>query len=129
MATQARRSGAGWIRFASAMLMLVGAFNVIDGIAAVSDSHYLADNVMFSNLHAWGWFFVIWGVVQIFAALAILSGQTWGILLGVASAFFNLIAQLSWAHVYPVWALSAMVLDVLVIYGLLVYGWGSVDDV
>jgi hypothetical protein len=37
-------------------------------------------------------------------------------------AFFNAIAQLSWAGTYPVWAISAMVLDALVIYGLVVYG-------
>ena len=38
------------------------------------------------------------------------------------AAFFNVIAQLSWARVYPVWAVSAMVVDVLVIYALIVYG-------
>jgi hypothetical protein len=41
---------------------------------------------------------------------------------GVVSAFGNAIAQLSWARVYPVWAISALVLDVLVIYALVVYG-------
>ena len=47
---------------------------------------------------------------------------------GITTAFFNLIAQFSWAHAYPVWALSAMVADVLVIYGLLVHGFGQDAD-
>jgi hypothetical protein len=112
----------GWIPFAGIMLMLVGFFNIIDGIAAISDSKYLVNQLLFANLHAWGWFFLIWGVIQVFAGFAVLGGATWGAILGVATAFFNIIAQLSWARAYPVWALSAIVLDVLVIYALVVYG-------
>jgi hypothetical protein len=112
----------GWIAFAGIMLVLVGTFNVIDGIAAIANSSYLANQLLFANLHAWGWFFLIWGIIQIFAGFAILAGSTWGAIVGVATAFLNAIAQLSWAHTYPVWAVSAIVLDVLVIYALIVYG-------
>jgi hypothetical protein len=114
--------GAGWVTFAGIMLILVGAFNVIDGIAAISDSKYLVNQLLFSNLHAWGWFFLIFGIIQILAGFAIFGGATWGAILGIVTAFFNIIAQLSWAHAYPVWAISAMVVDALVIYGLVVYG-------
>ena len=114
--------GAGWVTFAGIMLILVGAFNVIDGIAAISDSKYLVNQLLFSNLHAWGWFFLIWGIIQILAGFAIFGGATWGAILGIVTAFFNIIAQLSWAHAYPVWAISAMVIDALVIYALVVYG-------
>jgi len=114
--------GAGWVTFAGIMLILVGAFNVIDGIAAISDSKYLVNQVLFSNLHAWGWFFLIWGIIQILAGFAIFGGATWGAILGIVTAFFNIIAQLSWAHTYPVWAIAAMVVDALVIYALVVYG-------
>jgi hypothetical protein len=115
-------SGSGWLAFAGAMLMLVGVFNVIDGIAAISGSDYLVDQLLFANLDAWGWFFLIWGAVQICAGFAIYTGSTWAAIVGVVSAFGNAIAQLSWARVYPVWAICAVVLDVLVIYGLVVYG-------
>jgi multidrug transporter EmrE-like cation transporter len=43
-------------------------------------------------------------------------------------AFANAIAQLSWARAYPVWAVCAMVIDALVIYGLIVYG-GRRDEI
>jgi hypothetical protein len=109
------------------MLLLAGAFNLIDGIAAIRDSKYLINDVLFSNLHAWGWFFLFWGALQIVAALAVFSGALWGAIVAVGAAFINMIAQLSWAHVYPVWAISAMVVDALVIYGLIVYGMGRED--
>ena len=116
------QSGTGWIAFAGTMLVLVGVFNIIDGIAAISNSDYLVNQLLFSNLDAWGWFFLIWGSVQICAGFAVYSGAGWGAIVGVVSAFGNAIAQLSWARVYPVWAIAAIVLDVLIIYALMVYG-------
>jgi hypothetical protein len=117
-----RIEGTGWIAFAGIMLTLVGTFNVIDGIAALANSKYLVNHLLFANLHAWGWFFLIWGAIQIITGIAVLGGAGWAAIVGVAVAFFNAIAQLSWAGTYPVWAISAMVLDALVIYGLVVYG-------
>ena len=111
-----------WLDFAALLLFLVGAFNIIDGLAAINNSKYVVNQVLFSNLHAWGWFFLIWGIIQIIAAFAVYRGASWGIAAAVVTAFFNAIAQLAWAQTYPVWALSAMVLDALVIYGLVVYG-------
>jgi hypothetical protein len=103
--------GSGWVGFAGIMLTLVGFFNIIDGIAAIADSKYLVNQLLFSNLHAWGWFFLIFGVVQVCAGFGVMAG-----------AGFNAIAQLSWARAYPVWAIVAVVADVLVIYALVVYG-------
>jgi len=66
--------------------------------------------------------FLIWGALQLCAGFAIYSGAGWAAIVGVVSAFGNAIAQLSWARAYPVWAIAAIVLDVLIIYGLVVYG-------
>ena len=115
-------SGTGWTAFAGTMLVLVGFFNVIDGIAAIANSDYLVNQLLFANLDAWGWFFLICGVIQIFAGFAVYTGASWGASVGVISAFANAIAQLSWARSYPVWAICAVVLDVLIIYALVVYG-------
>ena len=114
--------GTGWIAFAGTMLVLVGFFNVIDGIAAIGNSKYLANELLFANMDAWGWFFLIWGVAQIVTGFAIYSGAAWAALVGVIAAFTNAIAQLAWARTYPVWAIAAVVLDVLVVYALVVYG-------
>jgi hypothetical protein len=114
--------GYGWITFSGVMLILVGSFNIIEGIAAIANSDYLVNQLLFANLDAWGWFFLIWGIIQVIAGFAVFGGSGWAVFVGVVTAFFNLIAQLSWARAYPVWAVCAMVVDVLVIYGLIVYG-------
>ena len=118
----AAQVGSGWIGFAGIMLILVGFFNIIDGISAIANSDYLVNQLLFANLDAWGWFFLIWGILQVFAGFAIMNGSTWGAIVGVVTAFVNAIAQLSWARTYPVWAIAAIVLDVLIIYALVVYG-------
>jgi hypothetical protein len=115
--------GSGWIGFAGVMLLLVGTFNIIDGIAAIANSDYIVNQLLFANLDAWGWFFLIWGIIQVFAGLAIWRGATWGVIAGIVTAFFNAIAQLSWMQAYPVWSICILVLDILVLYGLVAYGF------
>ena len=120
--SKVRVEGSGWLGFAGTMLVIVGFFNIIDGITAIAGNDYLVNQLLFANLKAWGWFFLIWGIIQILAGLAIYSGAAWGAFVGIVAAAFNLIAQLAWSHTNSIWAISAMVLDVLIIYGLVVYG-------
>ena len=114
--------GFGWVTFAAVMLGMVGVFNVIDGIVAVTKDDYVLDDLLFGDLTAWGWFFIIWGAIQIAASLALFSGATWAAAVGIAAAFLNAIAQLGWLRHYPIWSVIIIAVDVLVIYGLAVYG-------
>jgi hypothetical protein len=113
-----------WLDLAGILLFLVGFFNIIDGISAVSDAKVMSDHVLFANLHAWGWFFLIVGIVQILAGWAVMKGANWAALVGIGTAGINALAQLSAAHTFTVWALTIVALDVLVIYGLVRYGGG-----
>src|SRR6185312_5368936 len=79
-----------WYDFACVLLFLVGTFNIIDGISAISDSKYLTNSVIFGNLHAWGWFFLIWGIVQIIAAFGAYRGASWALVLAIVTAFFKI---------------------------------------
>jgi hypothetical protein len=111
-----------WLDIAGILLFLVGFFNIIDGIAAISDSKYLSPHVLFANLHAWGWFFLVVGIVQILAGWAVMKGAGWAAIVGIVTAFVNAISQFSSAHTFHVWAITIVVTDVLVIYGLTRYG-------
>jgi hypothetical protein len=117
-------SGDGWVLFAGTMLLMVGTLNVIDGIAAISDSTFFTANAKYvlSNLNTWGWIILILGAVQILAAFGIWAktpGVRW---FGVAVAALNGIAQLLFIPAYPFWSLALFTLDILVIYGLIAHG-------
>jgi uncharacterized membrane protein len=66
------------IVFAVALLVTVGFFNLIDGIAAIANSHIFIANAHYvvGDLRVWGWVVLILGTLQIIAAIAVLAGST-----------------------------------------------------
>jgi len=115
---------AGWVLFAGVMLALLGTLNVIDGIAAVSNSTFFVGDAKFilADLNTWGWILIVTGFVQACTAIGVwmrVSGVRW---IGVTIAALNAIAQMFFISAYPFWALSVFALDILVIYGLVVHG-------
>jgi hypothetical protein len=119
--------GGAWVSFAALMVMLSGAFTIILGISAISGADQLVNNLLFANLEAWGWVFVVWGAVEILAGLAIMRGATWGILAGILFAFVGCVMHLTFATAHPIFSLTIVAVDVLVIYGLTVYGFEHRD--
>jgi hypothetical protein len=112
------------VPFGAVMLMLVGAFNVLDGIVALTKPEYFSEDLLVLNLTAWGWFFALFGGVQFLVGLAVLRGSAVALWPGVVLAAANALAQLANVRHFPVWSISIMVLDVLVIYGFTVRGMG-----
>ena len=116
--------GEGWVLFAGVMLLMVGVLNVIDGIAAISNSTFFTENAkfVFSGLNTWGWIVLVLGAAQVLAAFGVWAktpGVRW---FGVAVAMCNAIAQLLFIPAYPFWSLALFTVDILVIYGLIAYG-------
>ena len=114
----------GWVTFAGVMLIILATLNVIDGIAAVSNSTFFTENAKFviSGLNTWGWILIFCGVGQGLVAWGVLAqarGVRW---IGVAIASANAILQLLFMPAYPFWSLCLFTLDILVIYGLIVHG-------
>jgi hypothetical protein len=121
--------GTGWMLFAAAMLSIVAALNLIDGVAAVSNSNFFVGNAefVFSGLKTWGWILIVIAVLQGFVVAGILlewRGFRWA---GVAIAGLNGIAQLMFMPAYPLWSLALFAVDILVIYALVAHGAVSRD--
>jgi hypothetical protein len=116
--------GQGWVTFAGVMIVIAGVLNTIYGIAAIDKATFFTQNAkyVFADLKTFGWFVLILGVAQIFAALAIWNGTGWGRWFGVACAAVNMILQMLWIPSAPFLALTILVLDILVVYALVVYG-------
>jgi hypothetical protein len=117
-------SGIGWVMFAAVLLGLAGLWNFIEGIAAISNAHVYVGNAdyVFSDLKTWGWIVLVLGVLQGFAAFALLTGSEIARWFGIAVAGVNAIGQLMFIPAYPVWGLAMFSVDMLIIYGLAVYG-------
>ncbi|HEY2565584.1 MAG TPA: hypothetical protein VGI44_17880 [Acidimicrobiales bacterium] len=107
---------------AGVLIMLAGIFNVIDGAVAIYDSHFFRSHLVFGDLHAWGWTMLILGIIAFLVGVAILAGQTWAAYTGIVLAMLNAIGQLLNLPAYPVWSIIIIGIDVLIIYGLTLYG-------
>jgi hypothetical protein len=122
--TYREQQGEGWVLFAGVMLATLGTLNLIDGIAAVSNSTFFVGDAKFilGDLNTWGWVLIVAAVVQLAAAVGVwmrVTGVRW---IGVAIAAVNLIVQMFFISAYPLWSTMLIVLDVLVIYGLVAHG-------
>ena len=114
----------GLVTFAGVMIMIAAVLNTLYGIAAIDKASFFVNDAkyVFADLATFGWFVLVLGVVQFFAALAIWRGTSWGRWFGVACASVNMILQMLWIPAAPVLALTILALDIVVIYGLLAYG-------
>jgi hypothetical protein len=116
--------GYGLVLFASVLLVIVGCFNLIYGIAAIANSHVFTANAhyVFGNLRAWGWITLIIGVLQLLAAAGVVAGNQWARWFGVAVLGLNAIDQMFFIPAYPFWSLMIIAVDVVALYGLCAYG-------
>jgi hypothetical protein len=81
-----------------------------------------------NDLKTWGWIVLIIGAVMILAGFLIFSGHMFGRIVGVAVAFLNAIVQLAYIDHNTFWSFTAIVIDVLIIYGLVAHGGRIQDD-
>jgi hypothetical protein len=116
--------GYGLLFFASILLMMVGFFNLIYGIAAIVNSHVFVANAhyVFASLRAWGWITLILAILQLAAAVGILAGNQWARWFAVVVVGLNAIDQMLSIPGYPFWSLLILAVDVVALYALCVYG-------
>jgi hypothetical protein len=113
----------GWLAFAGTLFILIGAFNAIEGLVAIfKDEVFVVgeDGLVVTDFTAWGWFFLILGVVQVLVGFGILAGRGWARGVGIVLAMLSAMIHIAYLVAFPIWGLITIGLCVVVIYGLLV---------
>ncbi len=117
--------GAGRVTFAATLLLIAGTLNIIYGLGALGDARvFVGDQrFIFTNLSTLGWVLILLGVIQLSGGFSLISGNTYGRVIGLVGAGLGAIgALLSVGGAYPWWSLAIFALCVYVIHGILVYG-------
>jgi hypothetical protein len=106
------------------MLVLLAILNAIYGIAAIGNSTFFANDTKYilSDLNTWGWVTLGLAALQLGAALSIWKGNKFGQWFGIGTAGLSAIGALMSIPAYPLWSLAVFAVDILIIYGLAVYG-------
>jgi hypothetical protein len=116
----------GWVVFAGIMIILLGAFQAIEGLVAIFDQGYYLVRpeglVISVDYTAWGWGHLILGLAAIATGFGLLAGNTAARVVGVVVAVISAILNLAFLAAYPVWSTIIITIDVVVIYAIVVHG-------
>jgi hypothetical protein len=112
----------GWITFAGIMMILLGVFQIIEGLVALfSPTYYLVGEeglVLSLSFTSWGWTHLLLGVLILAAGFGVMAGQVWARVLGIVLAGLSAIANLVFIAAYPMWSIIVIAVDVAVIFAL-----------
>ena len=115
----------GFAAFAGAIMLLVGIFQGLAGLAAIFENEFFAvgPNYFYEiDVTAWGWIHLIIGVILVFAGISIYSGAVWARSIGVFLAILSAVANFFFIPYYPVWSVLIIALNIAIIWALVVYG-------
>ena len=116
----------GWALFAVVTLLLVGGFQIINGLIAFfrSGTYQVGRSGLAVNVDytAWGWVHVILGGLAIIAAMGLLRGAMWARILGIGLCVISAIVYMAFIRAFPALAVVVIAIDILVIYALIVHG-------
>ena len=112
---------AGGIGFAATILLLVGVFQSVVGLAAIIEGDFfvIGREYAFSlDVTTWGWVHLCLGVLLLITGMALLGQQTWAAVTAIFLASLSAIANFFFIPYYPLWAIIVIALCVWVIWAL-----------
>jgi hypothetical protein len=107
--------------FAGVLAGIMGTMNLIYGILLLINDEFLVlanEGLFYVDATAWGWLMLIFGAVQIAAAIGILTARTWARLVGIAWASLVAVGHMFFLPGHPFWSILIIALSVLIIYAL-----------
>jgi hypothetical protein len=112
---------AGFMMFASIVMIITGLFDMITGIAGIAENAYYVvspEYVYRFDVTVWGWTHVSFGLLLIGAGYCLLTGRAWARGLAVVLAAFNAVENFMFMPYSTAWSLLAIALDVVVIWAI-----------
>jgi uncharacterized membrane protein (DUF2068 family) len=113
----------GWIGFAAIVMLILGGIDFFQGLIALFEDEYFVvtqAGFLIVDVTAWGWVMLIWGVLLVLAGLGLLAAQEWARWFTIVVVSLNFFAQLGFLgnSQYPLWALTALALNLVVLFAL-----------
>lgn len=111
----------GWVTFAAIVVVLAGMFNLLSGIAAITESDAVKalNEVLYGiNIEAWGWFWVVIGVAQLITAFLLFARSPVGATLAILGATLSASFTIFLIFVAPLWAITVVALNVGIIWAI-----------
>ena len=123
----------GWIGFAGVLMVIIGGIDFFEGmIAAIRGSYYAVtpNQVIVFDTTTWGWLTLIWGIILVLVGFGLLAGASWARWVAIVGVSFNFFTQLGFtgSSQYPLWSLTGLILNIIVLYALIVHWDAAKSD-
>jgi hypothetical protein len=119
------QADSGWamsgVAFAATMMLMIGAFHVIAGLAAILDDDFLAVVRGYAfdlDVTTWGWIHLVVGLALVVAGFGLFSRAVWAGVVALILVVLSAIDNFFFIPYAPFWALLLIALDVWVIWAL-----------
>ena len=116
----------GWIVFAGTMMAILGVFHMFEGFIALFRHAYISFPTSGLTIQVsytqWGWLQIVAGALVFLAGLGLFTGRMWARTLGVILVAVSALVNFAWATAFPVWSLTLLTIDVLVLYAIIAHG-------
>jgi hypothetical protein len=115
----------GWIAFAGVMMIVGGMLNAFYGLIALLNDEWVVwtnRGALYLDITEWGWIHLVVGLVVLLAGIGVFSGSILARAVGVIAVSLSLVANFLFIPAYPLWALTVVTIDVLVIWALTAHG-------
>src|SRR5215218_3438880 len=107
MTDEPDQAAIGWSAFAATMLMLMGLFHIVSGIAAIAnDEQFLVseDYVLSLDITQWGWIHLVVGAIVFLSGIGLYSGNVLARTVGVLVAGLGALTAFIYLPIQPVWS-------------------------
>ena len=115
----------GWVVFAAFIMMLSGTLTAISGFIAVINHNWTTFNnngAPYGTVYWWGWWSMLVGVAVVAIGVALLRGSVFARTVAVLVAAGSLISSFISLNIAPLWSLTVITIDLLVIWAVIVHG-------
>lgn len=115
----------GWTAFAAIMMILMGFWWALSGLAAVFKSEIYVVGFRWIwefDISTWGWIHLIIGIIVLVAGFFLFRGAVWARVVGVIIAIIAGILAFGWLPYYPIWGILLIAISIGVIWALTVHG-------
>ena len=111
----------GGVTFAGTIMILVGIFQAIAGLAAIFEDEFfvLTQNYVFDlDVTAWGWIHLLVGLAVLATGMGLFARKPWAGVAAIMLAMLSALSNFFFIPYYPIWSLLVIGLAVWVIWAL-----------
>ena len=122
-------SGARRVRatsFAAVLLVMIGVFHVIQGLAALTDGGFFESPKSYfvgpDMVTTWGWAHLLLGIAALAAGWSLRTRAMWARGVSVSVVSLSMFVSFMWIPIYPVWGICLIAIDIAIIWALTAHG-------